>query len=275
MNNQNNNPQGYGYGQPNQQGYGYGQPDQNQQGYGYGQPNQQGYGYGQPNQQGYGYGQPNAPMAPARPSIFTAVLDYIKAFFSADPSAALDKAVNEKQHIWSIFGTGSVLLITFGIFGILLNCVNAIVEAISQIAYMGMLMGSTYTQQIDDAKPGLFFEPLVIVALFFFASAGLDMLFFMIQKKNVGFIQNLNILSVAMLPLALCGALAFIISFIYIPLALLVLIAGIFFKYVMLYDGLKKAAAYEKNPTWYVFGLIFANMVSLILIVYVFVKIFS
>ena len=116
----NQNQQGYNYGQPNQnqQGYSYGQSGQNQQGYSYGQSgqNQQGYSYGQPgqNQQGYNYGQSNspyaAPKAPAGPNLFTFALDYIKQFFSSDPAAVLDKAIQEKQHIWSILGSGSILM---------------------------------------------------------------------------------------------------------------------------------------------------------------------
>ena len=234
-------------------------------------------------QQGYNYGQSGYPQqsyqqvarkAPSGPNLFTYALDYVKAFFSADPTTALDKAVNEKHHVWSILGAGSVLLITFGVFGILLNCVNAVVEAISGIPFAGVAMGS-YTEQINDAKVGLFFEPLVIILVFFFASAGLGMLFFKLQKKNVSYIQNLNLLSVAMLPLAVCGGAAFIISFIYIPLALLLLFSGVFFKYIMLYDGLKKIVAFEKNPIWYVFGLVFTNMVSLMLVIYIFAKMVS
>ena len=269
------NQQGYNYSQPgqNQQGYNYSQPGQNQQGNNYGQPgqNQQGYNYSQPGQnpQGNNYGQPGQnpqgynnvpPKAPAGPNVLTFALDYIKGFFSADPMAVLDKAVNEKQHVWSILGGGSVLLVTLAAFGVLRNSVMLVLAMIPGYSYFG------YGVDLTAIKVKFFFLSLLVIVGFFFASSGLTALFLSLQKQKADFFQSMNMMAVASLPLAVCGAAAFLISFIYVPLSLLLLIAGVIFKCIMLSEGLKKAVVSGKSSAWYVFGLMGANIVAFSLI---------
>ena len=244
------------------------QPGQNQQGYNYGQPgqNQQGYNYSQPGQNPQGYNNV-PPKAPAGPNVLTFALDYIKGFFSADPMAVLDKAVNEKQHVWSILGGGSVLLVTLAVFGILRNSILSILALFSGYSFFG------YDVDLTGLKAKVFFFVLLTVAAFFFASAGINTLFFYAQKQKADYIQNMNILSAANLPLAVCGAAAFLISFIYNPVAVLLLVAGVIFRYIMLFEALKKASASTKINMWYVFGLVGANVVALSLIAYLLGKI--
>ena len=232
------------------------------------QPNQQ-------PQQGYNYGMPyaapqQAPKTAAGPNIFTYALEYIKAFFSADPTKALDKAAAEKQHVWSILGSGSVLLTTLGLFSIMLNSISSILVLIPGYSYFSYGMGMN--ADLTAIKVKLFFYTLLVIAVFFFASAGLDTLFFSVQNKKTDYIQNMNILSVCMLPIAVCGCAAFIFGFVYIPVSLILLLSGLIFKYIMLCDGIKKAAAFDKNPIWYVFGLVTANIVAFGLIAFILSK---
>ncbi len=282
--------QEYQYGQSGsqQQGYQYGKSEFPQQGYDNGQPyfQQQGYNYAQPNLQQQGYPQP-VPKAPAGPNIFTFTFEYLKAFFSDNPATVLDRAATDKHHVWSILGSASVLLITLGIFCVMRNSINKIYDMINEmvsnfvsgIPFLGNSLSSSVGEslgidsQLSDLKVKLFIYSLLVVIAFFFASAGLNTLFFYIQKKKVSYIQNMNILSAAMLPLAVCGASAMIMSFIYLPIPLFLFTIGIMFKYIMLYEGLKKVAAFEKNPLWYVFGLIAVNVVSFALIAYILGKI--
>ena len=293
--------------QPTAQPFSYGQPvqpaaPQQPQGFNYGQPTQpaapqqpQGFNYNQSTQpnapqqpQGFNYSQPTQPY-PFRQQgyqqpfyktssasvFFTGVLDYLKSFFSPDPSKALDKAIGEKKPVWSVLGSGSVLLVTLGVFGILLNCINKVYDlindALSGIPFLGGALGSSLGMDAEFNKiKGTGFLYILLLSIgFFFASAGLNTLFFTLQKKKAGYVQNLNILSVAMLPLAACGAVGFLLSFIYVPISLLLLTAGVMFKYIMLYDGLKKTADFDQNPLWYVFGLIGANIVAFGLIAYI------
>ena len=81
-------------------------PEQSEQTFDYGQPvpssaSQQ----PQPQPQEYNYSQPRARRksyrkASAGANIFTYALDYIRMFFSPDPTDVLDKAVKEKQPVW-------------------------------------------------------------------------------------------------------------------------------------------------------------------------------
>ena len=226
-------------------------------------------------QQGYNYGMPyaapqQAPKTAAGPNIFTYALEYIKAFFSADPTKALDKAAAEKQHVWSILGSGSVLLTTLGLFSIMLNSISSILGMIPGYSYFSYGMGMN--ADLTAIKVKLFFYTLLVIAVFFFASAGLNTLFFSVQNKKTDYIQNMNILSVCMLPIAVCGCAAFIFGFVYIPVSLILLLLGLIFKYIMLCDGIKKAAAFDKNPIWYVFGLVTANIVAFGLIAFILSK---
>ena len=219
------------------------------------------------------------------PNILTDALAYIKAFFSADPMTVLDKAANEKQHIWSILGSGSILLVTLGIFGVILNIINKIYDMVygliaghSGIPFVGAsivnALGGTadIESEINDVKVKIFFFVLLVTAAFYFAAAGLNTLFFTLQKKKAGYVQNMNLLSAAMMPLAVCGGAAFIFSFIYIPLSAVLLVTGLMCKYIMLYDGLKKTADFDSKSIWYVFGLIAANIVSFGLITYILIN---
>ena len=133
---------------------------------------------------------------------------------------------------------------------------------VSGIPFLGNSLSSSVGEslgidsQLSDLKVKLFIYSLLVVIAFFFASAGLNTLFFYIQKKKVSYIQNMNILSAAMLPLAVCGASAMIMSFIYLPIPLFLFTIGIMFKYIMLYEGLKKVRNYFKrtyNDKFYTF----------------------
>lgn len=231
-------------------------------------PQQQSYN---PQQQ-YGAPYNPAPAAPAGPTIFTYALDYIKVFFSSKAFSVMDNISKARMHIWGVLAPLGVLLATLGVFGIINSVISSIMGMLGGYSSLLSLSGASVPGMSSGDNFKIFLYTFLIIAIFFFASAGINTVFFTLQGKKVSYVTNMNILSAAMLPLALCGAVGFVGSYIHIIVGLVMLFAGVIFKYVMLYYGLQKAADFRRSPFWFFVGDVIANMAAFLLIAYIFIK---
>lgn len=236
-----------------------------------GQVNQAAPGYGAA--PGYdaapGYGAAPAAAAPAQPSkiavYMKTVLDYVKGFFSKDPSTAMNKAAHETTPIWYAL-TGAMWLLGFGLMMALIQAIGykdfdgySINRMLSQAKESARSYGSSYGYNIPGSLLGavgffrvLLFSILLVGGTYAVKALGTWVCATKIAKIDVKLPNVLNALAVAELPMVAAMFAATILGFIWFPLALIVLFAGSVMSYVMLYEVVKATGMCGEKPTWLV-----------------------
>ena len=176
------------------------------------------------------YIQNSVPQQPSAPTIFTLAWDYVKVFFSSKPLAAVENIGKTAENIWLVLGSAATILISLGLFG------------------------------IGTRK---FFLVFLSVLLELFAAAGINSVIFYLYKQKINYLRSLNILSASLLPLMLGGAVAFVLSFISIIFARIMILSGMILSFIMLYYGMQKACNFSKSPFWGFAAVIVADLTSL------------
>ncbi len=242
---------------------------------------------------------PSSASGNAKSFDFTLLLretwDYIKAFFTSNPFSAIRNAALTKSHLWAILGAAVCLISTLGFFSFFAQPVDFsifgsyssdeninIITIIAAIIAVSGGSDSLYSSssklvnlvELTSKNVAVFFSTLFIVILVFFAFSALLKGFFAITKKNIGFVTVMNLQSVALLPFAICAAVAAVAAFISPILSVLLLLFGTLFSYIYLYFGIQKAASFTKSPFWLYGLLVIADYVAAYLIILLFYAIF-
>lgn len=176
------------------------------------------------------YIQNSVPQQPSAPTIFTLAWDYVKVFFSSKPFSAVENIGKTAENIWLVLGGAASFLISLGLFG------------------------------IGTRK---FFLVFLSVLLELFAAAGINSVIFYLYKQKINYLRSLNIISASLLPLMLGGAVAFVLSFISIIFARIMILSGMILSFIMLYYGMQKACNFSKSPFWGFAAVIVADLTSL------------
>ena len=230
------------------------------------------------------YIQNSVPQQPSAPTIFTLAWDYVKVFFTSKPFTAVENIGKTTENIWVVLGGVAVILFSLGLFGIgsqkIFESNVAIVLAGFNYLFSNPSV-STYdaftTNDVVWLKDGfkLFVFLFLTVLAQFFAVAGINNILYSVHKQRVNYLRSLNILSASVLPLAISGIVAFIAAYISIIVACSVVCVGVIISYIFLYYGMQKVCNFGKSPLWSFIAVIFADMVSLYVIVTVLGKIFA
>lgn len=174
--------------------------------------------------------------------MFANFLSVLKSFWKS-PTAVVANAAKSNTYEW-------ILLMTAGILTYALGAAVVGLEMLSQL--LGSLLGgfSSYVYWGDYYPFFAMFLVSILVgsAAYGLTALGVWLLVAKIFKKNATFIQALNMVAVATLPLAAIHTFNMLAGLVYAPLTIAFMIIALVISSVLLYVGVQKFDKLEKSP---------------------------
>lgn len=200
-------------------------------------------------------GNQNTVIAQSSP-IFRDFLNVIKGFFSKNTVKTVGDAAKSNGMEWIISASISVLTFALAVAVNAKQIINSLLGAVS--GYVG---GYIY-------KFGpLFLFGLIIGAVTYFLMSGTIFgAVKLIFKKNTGFVNVLNLVAAATLPLSCVYIANMLLGFIWTGFIIVLFAAGTVSVAVLLYVGIQKLDKFETSPFW-AYNAVWAIVVAVIVII--------
>lgn len=200
------------------------------------------------------YQQPvyQAPVAPAQPN--PAVTNFVAALksFFVKPMATVAGAAKSSTHEWALLAGMNVLVYALATAVVGLEMITQLLNAL-----LGGLGGMVDLGGFYPFFGVLGVGLLVGVASYFVVALGIWVLVTQIFKKQATFINVLNMVAVATLPMTAISAANMLFGLIYAPLTFLLFITAFVMTAICLYNGMQKLDKLDKSP-FYGFAVIMA-----------------
>lgn len=170
-------------------------------------------------------------------------------FFTKDPSGVIEEASKSRSYIgFALIAINTILFAFVACFCIPQSrayLYNSAITSLKQIATMLKSTAAGYYWPGADASPAfhlfipMFFLALILLAVEF---AGMYIALKAKRKKIDHYLNVVNIMGVATLPLSAALILGFILGFIYPPAVPFVFVTSTFIHMILIYDGLRHIA---------------------------------
>lgn len=197
----------------------------------------------------------SAPVKQAQPNPMISKFVSVITSFWKSPTTSVASAAKSNTHEWSLLASISVVI--YALAGAVVG-----LEMFSQV-FSSLIGGLSSYVPVGDMYPffAMFGIGLLVGAgAYGLTSLGVWVVTAQIFKKKVTFIQALNMVAVASLPLIVMHVLNMLLGLIYAPLTLAFLVIGVVMTTVLLYIGIQKFEKLDKSP-YYAFSILMASVV--------------
>lgn len=188
-----------------------------------------------------------------------------KMFLSGNPLQVVEAGLNEKENIWILLAGLRIIIagITFVVvLGKLFDeILGKILNLISGDIYFFALL-----KQIGVSQGDLFFSVLVFTGIGFFLTVGLIILLFKLRQQVIKPQILLNFVAVTLFPVLAANLLSIVMSFLYWPLVIYILVLGNLLGVLFLYQGISKLLQKDNHTVWYFAGVQFLIMIGMTLV---------
>lgn len=202
-------------------------------------------------------------------SYFTKIKDCVFALISSSPFNGIENAGRETAHsIWPICASVFVLLNSLGIAKWLVSDIKGLGNS---------LLGEYYSYVDSYINPSSIFGKLFLLMfisslILLFGSTALLQIPLKSSEDNISYTQLLNLNSFALLPISAASVITFL-SCLISPvfgfyMGILSLMTGLFASVISAYYGLQKIARFNKSPFWSFIGILAADVIVMLVSIY-------
>lgn len=171
--------------------------------------------------------------------LFFEWLDCAKTFFSPDPFQATERVIKGDNYVWAVFALLHVFFASLCTAAMTGNGFNWMVNKIfgGSVAMLNFIESYTF-----GGLFALFLFGLLTLMGYVCAVAGIEYGFLGVDKKSLPFMTVLRTVSICCFPMTIACAAAFLFSFVLMPMAFVLLVAGMLASLGLLNESIKRQA---------------------------------